>query len=189
MKEQLRTYIVSLIDDVPHDVYEGLLAVLCAGIVILLVWKGWRAGKYIVKLMFMEYIFLLYSSTVLFRPIYELREYNFAPFWSYKAIEAGRVELLAENIMNVMVFVPVGLFLGIGIPRLKWGYALLIGFCLSSSIEILQFVFKKGFSETDDVMHNTLGCMIGYGIFALAQYGYNRITMRDVGALKTRKNE
>lgn len=171
MKEQLRTYIVSLIDDVPHDVYEGLLAVLCAGIVILLVWKGWRAGKYIVKLMLMEYIFLLYSSTVLFRPIYELREYNFAPFWSYKAIEAGRVELLAENIMNVMVFVPLGILLGALMIRLTllkgFSQAFFVGLFLSASIEVLQFFCKRGFSEVDDVMHNTLGCLIGYMIFMI----------------------
>jgi glycopeptide antibiotics resistance protein len=74
----------------------------------------------------------------------------------------GKEQYLAENIMNVVAFVPIGLLLGIGIPRLKWWYALLIGFCLSSSIEILQFVFKKGFSEFDDVIHNTFGCILGY---------------------------
>lgn len=33
---------------------------------------------------------------------------------------------------------------------------------LSSLIEVLQFVFKKGLCELDDVFHNVLGCMIGY---------------------------
>ena len=41
----------------------------------------------------------------------------------------------------------------------------MIGICLSVGIETLQFVFRKGFSEFDDVMHNTLGCLIGYGMY------------------------
>lgn len=27
---------------------------------------------------------------------------------------------------------------------------------------VLQFRFMKGFSEVDDVMHNTVGCLIGF---------------------------
>ena len=27
---------------------------------------------------------------------------------------------------------------------------------------VLQFRFMKGFSEVDDVMHNTVGCLAGY---------------------------
>ena len=166
MKEQLRAYVISLIDDVPHDVYEGLLAVLCAGIVIVLVWKGWRAGKYIVKFMFIEYICLLYSSTVFYRPISEIRKYSIIPFWSY-----SNSELFADNIMNVVVFVPLGILLGVLMIRLSLlrgvAQAFLVGFFLSASIEILQFVCKRGFSEVDDVIHNTLGCLIGYMIFLI----------------------
>ena len=40
--------------------------------------------------------------------------------------------------------------------------ALLIGCSISVTIEALQFWFMKGFSEVDDVMHNTVGCLIGY---------------------------
>ena len=54
-----------------------------------------------------EYIFLLFCSTVIFRPIGETRQYDFPPFWSY-----DRPELLVENIMNVIVFIPIGLLLG-----------------------------------------------------------------------------
>lgn len=32
-------------------------------------------------------------------------------------------------------------------------------------IEMLQFVFKKGYAEFDDVFHNALGCLIGYGVY------------------------
>ncbi len=89
-------------------------------------------------------------------------------------------DLLAENIMNVVVFVPVGLLLGIAFKQMTWWKALLIGCSISVTIESLQFFFMRDFSEVDDVMHNTLGCLIGYGIYSIARYGYERISIRSV---------
>lgn len=163
MKEQITEYVISLYRDIPMAVYEGLLSVLCLATVAIIVCYGLKRGwRKIAGLVLVEYIFLIYCSTVIYRNGYEGAGYELSPFWSYTAIQEGRTELLTENIMNVVAFVPIGLLLGIGIPRLKWWYALLIGFCLSSSIEILQFVFKKGFAEFDDVMHNIFGCILGY---------------------------
>lgn len=95
--------------------------------------------------------------------------YNFSPFWSYRAIENGKNDLLSENIMNVVVFIPVGLLLSCVSRRLKWWMGLLIGFGISLSIEFLQYVLKRGFSEFDDVIHNTIGCLIGIMLVALTK--------------------
>ncbi|UPS45281.1 VanZ family protein [Prevotella sp. E15-22] len=157
MRKEFKTYILSLINDIPHGFYEGALSILCVGLVVFLVWKGKQAGQYIARLILIEFTVLIYYSTIICRATKVSREYNFTLFWSYE-----KPELFVENIMNVVVFVPIGLLLGAGIKDLKWWYALLIGFCLSSLIEILQFVFKKGFAEFDDVMHNTIGCIVGY---------------------------
>lgn len=64
--------------------------------------------------------------------------------------------------MNVVVFIPVGLLLGIAFKQMKWWIALLIGCGISITIEALQFFLMRGFSEFDDVMHNTLGGVVGY---------------------------
>ena len=65
--------------------------------------------------------------------------------------------------MNVIVFIPVGMILG-SLLRVKGSclIVLLIGCSISIAIETLQFCFMKGFSEVDDVMHNTVGCLIGW---------------------------
>lgn len=106
------------------------------------------------------------------------------PFWSYVAIyQEGRLDLVAEIIMNVLAFVPIGSLIGLVLPGIKWWKVLLTGFCMSMSIEVLQLVFKIGFSELDDVMHNTLGCVIGYGVFSLIIYGYKKFSKRSVGVL------
>lgn len=57
---------------------------------------------------------------------------------------------------------PVGILLGLAFRSITWWKALLIGCGISVSIEALQYFFQRGFAETDDVMHNTLGCVLGY---------------------------
>ena len=43
-----------------------------------------------------------------------------------------------------------------------WLMVAIIGCGISVTIESLQFFFMRGFSEVDDVMHNTVGCLIGW---------------------------
>ena len=166
MREQFRHYIINLYQDIPQEVYEGLLSVFCIGLVVFVAWKGFKTGlRYSAILLLVEYVFLIFCSTVIFRATGEISKYDFHPFWSYKAIQDGRENLLAENIMNVIVFIPVGMILG-SLLKVKgsWLIALLIGCSISITIEALQFCFLKGFSEVDDVMHNTLGCIVGFMI-------------------------
>jgi glycopeptide antibiotics resistance protein len=158
-------YVKSLFFDIPFDVYKVTACVFVIGLVILIALKGFKTGlRYSAKLLLIEYIFLIFCSTVIFRYVGETRYYDFHPFWSYKAIQEGREDLLAENIMNVVAFVPVGLLLGIAFKQMTWWKALLIGCSISITIESLQFIFMRGFSELDDVMHNTLGCIVGFMI-------------------------
>ena len=62
--------------------------------------------------------------------------------------------------MNVIVFIPIGLLLGCAFKQTTWWKALLIGCSISVTIEALQFWFMKGFSELDDVMHNTWDALL-----------------------------
>ena len=161
-------YVKSLFFDIPFDVYKVTACVFIIGLVILITLKGFRTGlRYSAKLLLIEYIFLLFCSTVIFRATGETRQYDFHPFWSY-----DRPDLLTENIMNVVVFIPVGMILG-SLLRVKgsstseatksmtWLMVAIIGCGISVTIESLQFFFMRGFSELDDVMHNTVGCIFG----------------------------
>jgi len=179
MREQFRQYIINLYQDIPQEVYEGLLSVFCLGVVLFMVFKGVRTGfKWSSVLLLIKYVFLVFCSTVIFRPTGETRQYDFHPFWSY-----DRPEFLVENIMNVIVFIPVGLLLG-SLLRVKgsWLVALLIGCSISITIEALQFCFMKGFSEVDDVMHNMVGCIVGYilvkGVWLMV-YGCHKPTEEE----------
>lgn len=161
MSKELNAYVESLLEDVPHFVYEVFFILFCISVFLFILWKRKTAYLYIVQLILAEYVSFIYCTTVFFRSVISERKLYFTPFWSY-----SRQDLIAENIMNVVVFIPVGiLFFVTQIVRrsqLKaWSLSIISGLSLSVGVESLQFIFKKGYAEVDDLMHNTLGCFIG----------------------------
>ena len=170
MNKDVGQYFINLYKDVPSYIYLALLLFFFLVFVLLLLFYGikkcWRLSM---KTLLSEYICLLLCSTVLFRKYNECRKYDFQPFWSYMAIHEGKSQFMIENIMNVVVFVPVGLLLGCAYSNIRWLKVLLIGSGISAVIETLQYFLHRGFSEVDDLMHNTLGCIIGFGIYKSVQ--------------------
>lgn len=169
-------YFKDLYKDFPIDLYEILLYILCIGTLLFLITKGIRKGWRLVSgLILVEYIVLLFSTTVFSRDYRESPKFNMTPFWSYTEIINGKQNLIPEILMNVVVFAPVGLFLGLTFRDLKRKSVLVVAVCISLSIEVLQFILHRGFSELDDVMHNTIGSLLGYGVYKLARYGFKKI--------------
>ncbi len=83
-----------------------------------------------------------------------------APFWSYVAYFDGTDRTLMKQILlNVVMFVPIGFCLA-ALDRRPW-QAAVIGFALSAAIEVTQLILCLGLFEFDDMIHNTVGTMIG----------------------------
>lgn len=79
------------------------------------------------------------------------------PFHSYVEILKGEWSPLLENIGNIALFIPLGVALKCsGVRDVKKA-----GFLASLLIEFLQFTFALGTFECDDLIHNTLGAVIG----------------------------
>lgn len=71
-------------------------------------------------------------------------------------------------ILNICMFVPFGVLLPSCIKSCQsWWKTYLAGFVFTVGIESVQLVARRGLFELDDIMGNTVGAMIGYGIFAL----------------------
>ena len=171
MKQLFRQFIIDFYFETPTEIYEGLVVLLCLGVVVLFAIYGFRrCWDKIALLLLMEYIILTYSSTVISRGFSEDASYNYTPFWSYMALsQGGRNDLIIDNVMNIVVFLPIGLLLGAAFTKMKLWMVILVGVCISSSIEAMQFLLHRGFSEVDDVIHNTLGCLIGFGLCRMVQ--------------------
>ena len=126
------------------------------------------------------YICLTFYLTVYSRTYHSKQEHNFIPFWSYKAIHEGRVHLVTENILNVFLFVPLGLLLCGTFYRIKWYQALMVSMVLSIAIETLQYKMKLVFSEFDDVFHNVIGCLVGFVVYKAVNYYFAKRRNRSL---------
>lgn len=106
------------------------------------------------------YIAAVLWITLLSRIGEETRVFLF-PFHSYGEILAGNWKSLFENISNVVMLVPFGIFLKcIGVKQYK--NAAVIGLLVSMMIETLQYTLALGTFEFDDLIHNTMGSLFGF---------------------------
>ena len=165
---EIEFYARNVVSGVPIEIFWGLLGLFVVGLLVLIWWKGFKLGlRYGSVLLLAEWVCLVLCTIVLFRETSAERVYNLMPFWSYwdYGEHSYFMEMFGENILNVMLFVPVGFLAGCGLQGMTFKKVLFLGGGMSVFIELLQFIFKKGFCETDDVIHNVLGCMIGYGLW------------------------
>ena len=164
---EFQAYALYAADSIPIKLYWALLGMFIFGLLMLIWWKGlWRGLRYGAVLLLVEWVFLVLCAIVFFRETSAERGCNLMPFWSYwdYGEHSYFMEMFGENILNVLLFMPIGFLAGCGLRGMTFKKVLFLGGGFSVFIELLQFVFKKGFCETDDVIHNVLGCLIGYGL-------------------------
>ena len=146
---------------------EWLLAVMVGGLTAFALRvvfpdkkRTWR--REIAMIFLMVYLFLVLSSLVLVRPAGSAYTYELQLFWSYRRLLAdGNRFYLWENLLNVVLFLPVGFLLKKAFPRIRIWQILLLGAVVSSGLELMQLVLKRGLFEFDDIVHNTAGTLIG----------------------------
>ena len=79
-------------------------------------------------------------------------------------------DLLLNVIGNVAMFIPSGIVLPIIYKRLdSFIKVILVGGGISLCVEIMQLPFSVRASDIDDLILNTAGVMLGYGIYALVR--------------------
>ena len=167
MRDSFIKYFDDLSRTLPINDIVGLSIVLCLLAVVVLVFFGRRKGlKWSATFLLIEYLIWVIFLVLLFRSTMSERKHILTPFWSYHNFLEGNGTLNPQVILNVLVFIPVGVLLGCAFERMRWWKATLIGAGLSIVIEVLQFVTRRGFAEFDDVFHNTLGCLFGFMLYA-----------------------
>jgi len=94
------------------------------------------------------------------------RSYNLIPFktiWYYISgdMHVSKSQVIHNILGNIVVFIPYGLYLQVLLKNKAFGKSLLIVIVTSILIEIIQFVFKIGVADIDDVILNVCGGVIG----------------------------
>lgn len=114
---------------------------------------------------FLGYLLFLLYGTLFGRQKFEEFQYELSFLWEYRLAFQGSRIWFTQIWNNIIMFVPLGMFYGEQrCWKSGWCRALLAGCICSGMIEILQLVLKLGLFEFDDILNNSIGMMIGYGL-------------------------
>lgn len=137
--------------------------------------------KHIIKYsILIVYLWLVLCCTLIYREPKDDYCIELSPFWSYRHLIMYKEPAItpSELYLNVLLFVPCGFLLTSVFEKKQFVKTTLIGISFSVAIELIQLLTKRGLCETDDVIHNTLGCLMGYGLFQMLHVIYKRYAIR-----------
>lgn len=110
-------------------------------------------------------------SIILFALVFlkdHIRGLNLIPFRFMKDYIVDKQPLGMANIIgNVLMFIPMGIFLSMIGQRHDRALIFLIG--SSACIEVLQYVLSRGVSDVDDIILNGVGGLIGIGCYRISK--------------------
>lgn len=151
----------------------AMLVMAMLGVMLILNKSKWTGKEKWLRTAFLFYIYLILTYTLLSRSGRNYFDYNLMPFWSYRKIwMTDNFELAVEVFTNCLMFIPVGILMPLayenhlGRDQVRIRKTVIIfGFALSALVECLQLMTKTGLFEWDDMIHNTIGVITGYGIY------------------------
>lgn len=122
-------------------------------------------------------IFLIIYAAFLFMPIeFRLGRHfacNLIPL--HFLVEENSLHLfVTEKVPNIILFIPLGLFLPITLQLMRsWRQTLLCALALTCGIEFIQYFIGRS-ADIDDVITNFLGAVIGYALFKIGDKLLNK---------------
>ena len=124
---------------------------------------------------------LLFKMSFSLDELYKSRSINLIPFMGSVVVN-GRI-YINEIIDNILVFIPLGIY----ICMLKEDWPILrkisVGFFISLGIEVLQFILAIGATDITDLLGNTLGGILGIGVFYLFSKLFKNKTNKIINIL------
>lgn len=152
---------------VPDSYYViGIFLIIISILLSLFLVKSYKNRYRLISAVSLTvYIMLVLCATTFLRSNAVSSGVKLIPFWSYRQVLQGQIHICLEVIYNVVFFIPVGVLVCCIFPKLSMKNLFKIAVSLSLVIEIMQFLLQRGLCEIDDVIHNSLGCLIGYGIY------------------------
>lgn len=88
----------------------------------------------------------------------------FAEFFAYDSVRSAALNISG----NVLMFVPIGIIWPLVFKELNRHWKVIaagVGFSLS--IELLQILFFERFTDVNDLILNSFGYLLGYGLYLL----------------------
>ena len=164
LQNKMREFLIHHYIDIPTSIIYIILS-FCVFLLLLIqlrVKSKFRRLSYSAIITASSYYVFVIIVTVICRVNFPKPSVNLLPYWDSVSLLVEHPYYVIEEIfINVFLFSPIGLILGC-ISGFKVKHVLLLGFCLSLIIELSQYIFLKGVCEANDLVHNTIGCLLGY---------------------------
>ena len=145
-------------------IYTGV--VVFAAVVLFLMKRSGRfpALKPFWMLLLVAYYTLILVALVFSRAHYSGQKTHLLPFYVLRTVDIrfGLKYILRETVLNILLFFPIGVFLQRGVRGIDWKQVLLFSAALSLGNELLQLILSRGVFETDDVLFNSAGALLGF---------------------------
>jgi glycopeptide antibiotics resistance protein len=106
---------------------------------------------------------VLFKFAVSLDDVPRLRGINLVPFY----YDTENSVHLKEVVYNILVFVPLGVYLSAFMSKKTLVIRILPCFLLSLAFEVIQWIFAIGASDITDVIGNTFGGILGLILFWL----------------------
>lgn len=126
--------------------------------------KRIQLPQFIGSILLAGYVFLVFSSTILSRPLMEIRKIDLSFLKNLLFNLNHTIDSQIETVLNSVLLLPVGVLLTLCVTKIKWWQVFMCGFLMSFSIEIIQYVTKRGTFELTDLIENSIGALLGYMI-------------------------
>ena len=159
-----KNYIDHISKDISGWLCVVLLLVLCVMAIVIFSRKGVIRIQLrrLLKVMFVEYLVLLFCSTVILRDVHSHTGVRFVLFVGYLN---NNMLNLKDALLNMAIFIPIGFCSSVFLRYPKWLKILLLSISLSCTIELSQYLLSRGWCDTNDVMNNSIGGLIGYWVY------------------------
>lgn len=105
------------------------------------------------------YVAAVFCGAVVLRAPMSKRDVKTEWLWGYRVSDPKI--LYADNLYNILVFVPVGCLVGLLVPKHKVLSAVLVGLFVSETIECSQLIWQRGVFDVDDILNNVAGALLG----------------------------
>ena len=154
-------------------------------VLLIAVWSivGYKACKKKWWKLFNTATFLCSFAAIAFMTVYSRESGSpqviLTPFHSFVEAKEHQ-EMYRSMLMNIFLFVPLGLSLPIVLPRrchsaVNMCLTIVFGFALSAGIEWCQYRYGLGRCEVDDIIMNTLGIAVGASSYVIARIPERRL--------------
>ena len=112
----------------------------------------------------------LKDMTIEERILWDLIPFNYRGEGEYK------LKLIMDTVLNCFVFAPLGVTLCYVFKKVNVWRNAAICLAFSVGVELLQLATILGNPATEDLITNTVGCFIGFGLYHLI---FKRITVKN----------